>query len=223
MLENLREEVRSAAFKMMEDGLVVGSDGNVSAKDPETGYVAVTPSGMAYDQINKDDIVIVDTDQNVIWGERKPSWETPMHTFIHKHREDVFAVMHTHSPYATMFAIANRDLPPATMNLAAQFGGVVRCAPYARTGSEEMGPINLEYLGEAGRGILLGNHGALFIGPHLEKVLTLAKALEEGAKQVYEASLLGDPIPLPDEEVKWLFDLIAIFEAEAEGKEAKVG
>jgi L-fuculose-phosphate aldolase/L-ribulose-5-phosphate 4-epimerase len=222
MLENLREEVRLAAVGMLEAGLVVGSDGNVSAKDPETGYVAVTPSGMAYDQIDKDDIVIVDVDQNVIWGERKPSWETPMHTFIHKHREDVFAVMHTHSHYATLFAIANQDIPPATMNLAAQFGGIVRCAPYVRTGSDDMGPLNLEYLGENGRGILLGNHGALLIGPHLNKVLTLAKALEDGAKQVYAASMLGEPIPLPQEEIQWLFELVSSFEAEAE-EEAKVG
>jgi L-ribulose-5-phosphate 4-epimerase len=223
MLENLREELRLAALGMMEAGLVVGSDGNVSVRDPETGYVAITPSGMAYDVITKDDVVIVDVDQKVIWGERKPSWETPMHTYIHKYRKDVFAVMHTHSHYASMFAIANRDLPPATMNLAAQFGGVVRCAPYVRTGSDDMGPINLEYLGDKGRGILLGNHGALLIGPTLKKVLTLAKALEEGAKQVYAAAMLGDPVPLPQEEIQWLFDLVSSFEAEAAEKEAKVG
>lgn len=223
MLKELREKVRAAALGMMEADLVVGSDGNVSARDPETGYVAITPSGMPYDKITVDDVVIVDVDQKIIWGERKPSWETPMHTYIYKHRQDVFAVMHTHSHYASMFAIAHRDLPPATMNLAAQFGGPIRCAPYARTGSEQMGPINLKYLGESGRAILLGNHGALIIGPDFDKVLTLAKALEEGAKLVYEASQLGTPKPLPEKEVRWLFDLVASFEAEAQGKGAKVG
>jgi ribulose-5-phosphate 4-epimerase/fuculose-1-phosphate aldolase len=70
---------------------------------------------------------------------------------------------------------------------------------------------------------LLGNHGALLIGPTLKKVLNLAKALEEGAKQVYAATMLGDPVPLPQEETQWLFDLVSSFEAEAEEKEAKVG
>ncbi len=221
MLEGLRKEVHKAALEMLGANLVVGSDGNVSAKDPETGYIAITPSGMAYDQISPDDFVIVNDDQEIIWGEQKPSWETPMHTYLHKHREGVVAIMHTHSHYASMFAIANRDLPAATMNLAAQFGGTVPCAPYVRTGSDEMGPINMEYLQKNGRGILLGNHGALLVGPSLKKVLQLAKALEDGAKQVYEASLLGDPPPLPDEEIRWLFDLISSFEVEDE--ETKVG
>ncbi len=212
MLGNLREEVRLTALKMMEEGLVVGSEGNVSAKDPETGYIAITPSGMDYDIMTQDDIVIVDVDQRVIWGERKPSWETPMHTHMHKHRQDIFGIMHTHSLYASLFAIANRDLPPATMNLAAQFGGAVRCAPYVRTGSQDMGPIHLKYLGENGRGILLGNHGALLIGPSLKTVLSLAKVLEEEAKRVYAAALLGDPIPLPQNEIDWLFNMVTGFE-----------
>jgi L-ribulose-5-phosphate 4-epimerase len=221
MLETLREEVRQAAAAMQKAGLVVGSDGNVSARDPETGHIAITPSGMPYDEIDADDFVIVDVDQNVIWGKRKPSWETPMHTYLHKHLPDVFAIMHTHSRYATMFAIAQRDIPAATMNLAAQFGGTVPCAPYARTGSEEMGSSNLEYLKVNQRGILLGNHGTLLVGPNLKKVLQLAEALEDGAKQVYEASLIGDPSPLPDEEIRWLFDLVNSFEEEEQ--KVKVG
>jgi L-ribulose-5-phosphate 4-epimerase len=213
MLAELREQVRVTALAMSKAGLVVGTDGNVSAKDPETGLVAITPSGMPYDQIVTDDIVIVDVDRNVIWGQRKPSWETPMHTYVHKHRVDVFAVMHTHSWYATLFAMANRDLPPVTMNLAAQFGRTVRCAPYTRTGSDEMGPVNQEYLGPDGKGVLLGNHGTLCVGPTLKKVLKLSEALEEGAKFAYQASTLGPPVPLPEPEIRWLYDLIAEFEA----------
>jgi L-ribulose-5-phosphate 4-epimerase len=214
MLAELREQVRATALAMSRAGLVVGTDGNVSAKDPETGYIAITPSGMPYDQIAVDDVVIVDVDRNIIWGDRRPSWETPMHTYVHKHRSDVFAIMHTHSWYATLFAIANRDLPPATMPLAAQFGRPVRCAPYARTGSDEMGSINLEYLGPDGKGVLLGNHGTLCVARSLKKVLTLSEALEHGAQMVYQAASLGMPVPLSEVEVKYLFDLVAGFEAE---------
>lgn len=221
MLVELREAVRATALAMAHAGLVVGTDGNVSAKDPETGLVAITPSGMPYDTIVTDDIVIVDYDRKVIWGHRRPSWETPMHTYVHQHRPDVFAVMHTHSWYASMFAIANRDLPPATMNLAAQFGGTVRCAPYARTGSDEMGSINLEYLGPNGKAVLLGNHGTLCVAPTLKKVLKLSEALEEGAKLVYQATLVGNPTPLPQPEVDWLYELVAGFEA-AEAESDKV-
>jgi L-ribulose-5-phosphate 4-epimerase len=220
MLAELREQVRVAALAMFQTGLVVGTDGNVSAKDPETGYIAITPSGMPYDQIKVDDVVIVDTDRKVLWGERRPSWETPMHTYVHKRRGDVFAIMHTHSWYASLFAIANRDLPPVTMNLAAQFGRTVRCAPYARTGSDEMGSINMEYLGPDGKGVLLGNHGTLCVAPTLSKVLRLSEALEHGAKMAYEAAVLGMPVPLPEPEVQYLFDLVAGFEAEERAAES---
>lgn len=218
MLTDLREEVCATALAMFKAGLVVGTDGNVSVKDPETGYVAITPSGMPYEQITADDVVIVDVDHKVIWGKNRPSWETPMHTYVHKHRSDVFAVMHTHSWYATLFAIANRDLPPVTMSLAAQFGGTVRCAPYTRTGSEEMGRVNLEYLG-VGKAVLLGNHGTLCVAPTLKKVLKLSEALEEGAKMAYQAALLGKIVPLPDGEVTWLYELVASFEAQASKEE----
>lgn len=220
MLEELRESVRATAVAMFRNGLVVGTDGNVSAKDPETGLIAITPSGMPYEQIEVDDVPIVDVDGNVIWGKRKPSWETPMHTYVHKHRDDVRAVMHTHSWYATLFAMANRSLPPVTMNLAAQFGGVVPCAPYVRTGSTEMGSVNMEYLGRDGKGILLGNHGTLCVAPDLKKVLRLSEVLEEGAKIAYYATSLGKLIPLPNQEIQWLFDLIASFEAQAKRAES---
>src|SRR5688500_14326587 len=86
MLADLREAVRRTALEMMQAGLVGGTDGNVSARDPESGLIAITPSGLPYDQIAADDIVIVDADRDVLWGTRKPSWETPMHTAIHRHR-----------------------------------------------------------------------------------------------------------------------------------------
>ncbi|OGO17090.1 MAG: hypothetical protein A2Z14_08960 [Chloroflexi bacterium RBG_16_48_8] len=223
MLNNLREEVRSTALAMLEAGLVVGSQGNVSAKDPATGLIAITPTNMSYDSITKDDIVIVDVDQRLIWGERKPSCETPMHSYIHKHRKDVYAILHTHSHYATIFAIANRGIPPATINLAAYFGGEVRCAPYVRTGSDTMGPINLSYFGEKGEAILLGNHGALFIGSNLHKVLKLAITLEEGANQIYHAALLGNVVPLPPDEIQWLFNNLPGSEIEGQEKEMLKG
>jgi ribulose-5-phosphate 4-epimerase/fuculose-1-phosphate aldolase len=224
MLKELREKLRDTAIGMSRAGLVVGSDGNVSAKDPETGYIAITPSGMAYEETEVDDFVIVDVEGKVIWGNRKPSWETPMHTYIHKHRDDVFAIMHTHAPYATLFAIANQEIPPVTMNLAAHFGGTVPCVPYVRTGSPEMGPMNLEYLGLSRKAVLLGNHGTLCIAQNLDKVLQLSEVLEEGAKFAYQAALLGNMVPLPEEETKWLFDLVASFEVEATEKEKeKVG
>jgi len=206
MLENLREEVRSTALAMLEAGLVVGSQGNVSVKDPATGLIAITPTTMPYNILTRDDIVIVDTDQKVIWGERKPSCETPMHSFIHKHRKDVSAIIHTHSTYATFFALTNKDIPAATINLAAHFGEDIRCAPYVRSGSEMMGPNNLKYFGENGKAILLGNHGALFIGSNLQKVLKLAIVLEEEAKLIYHAALLGKVVPLPPAEIRWLND-----------------
>ncbi len=206
MLSELREQVRLTALRMFEAGLVVGTEGNVSAKDPETGLIAITPSAQPYDQITPDDVVILDGDRKVVWGTRRPSWETPMHVYLHTHRPDVVAVMHTHSQYATAFAIANRDLPPATLGLARFFGGTVRCAPYVRTGSDEMGTSNLEYFGKEGRAILLGNHGTLCVAPSLEGVVKLSIALEESAKLIFRATVLGGAVSLPADEIAWAYE-----------------
>ncbi len=213
MLEQLRKDVLATAIGMLEAGLVEGSDGNVSAKDPLSGHIAITPSGLHYDKITPDDIVIVDINRNVLWGSRTPSSETGGHCYIHQHRKDVFAVMHTHSYYATVFAIAGRELPPATMGLAAHFGGIIRCAPWTRTGSEAVGPSMVETLGEHGKAILMKNHGALCVAPSLKKVLSLAIALEQSAKLLYDATVIGEPTAIPDEDVRWLSDLVASFEA----------
>jgi len=222
MLQELRESVRKAAFEMMKAGLVVGSDGNVSGRDSDTGYIAITPSGVPYDQISAADIPLVNSEGKVVWGDRRPSSETPMHVCIHNHRRDVRAIMHTHSHYATLFAIAQRPIPVATMTIAAHFGGPVPCAPYVRPGSPEMGTANLAALGKNGRAMLLGNHGALIVGPDLDKVLVLAMALEEGAKMIYASWALGEPVPLPDAEAHWLFDLVNGMDVEATAK-TKVG
>jgi ribulose-5-phosphate 4-epimerase/fuculose-1-phosphate aldolase len=212
MLEKLRHELRMAALEMMKLGLVEGTDGNVSVRDPETGYIAITPSGMLYEKIDDDDVMLIDVDQKIIWGTNKPSSEAPMHTYVMKHRPEVNAVMHTHSHYASLFAIANRDIPPATMNLAAQFAGPVRCTPYTRPGSDDMGPNNLKYMGENGHAVLIGNHGTLCVAPTLAKVLQYAKILEDHAKMIYEASALGAPVPLPQPEIDWIHELVKSFE-----------
>jgi L-ribulose-5-phosphate 4-epimerase len=213
MLAELREQVRLTALAMATTGLVTGTDGNVSAKDPATGLVVITPSGIPYAEIATDDVMIVDVDRNVVWGRNEPSWETPMHTYIHKHRADVFAVMHTHSWFASLFAYANRDLQPVTMSLSAQFGRTVRCAPYTRTGSADVCGVILDHLGSDGKAVLLGNHGTLCAGPSLEKVLKWSEALERGAKLAYHASTLGPLVPLPPPEVQWMYDLAAGFAA----------
>jgi len=224
MLETLREELRLTALEMMRSGLAHDGEGNVSVRDGETGYVVVTPSGIPYEQRRTQDMVVMDVDGNVVWGERKPSWETPMHLYIFKHNPKVGAVMHTHSYYAMLMSIAGVDLPPTTMNIAATFGGPVRCCPYVRTGSAEAGRVALEVMGETGKAVLLGNHGTLAIGPDLPTVLRISKTLEEGAKLHYQAACMGvQPRPLPPDEVKWLYDLIQSFNEQAKAEEkAKV-
>lgn len=216
MLEQLRKEVLTTAIGMLDAGLVEGSDGNVSAKDPESGYIAITPSGLEYDRITPDDIVIVDVNRNVLWGNRAPSSETGGHCYLHQHRKDLFAVMHTHSYYATVFAIAGKELPPATMGLAAHFGGTIRCAPWTRTGSDAVGPSLIEALGQHGKAILMKNHGALCVAPSLKKVLSLAIALEQGAKLLYDAMVIGEPSAIPEEDVRWLNELLSSFESKEE-------
>jgi len=213
MLEELRELVCHYAREMYRHNLVTGSDGNVSARDPETGYLAITPSGYPYEQMGKKDIVIIDLDCHALWGCHMASSESPMHTYIYRKRPDVHAVMHTHSWYATVFAIAQMSIPPATQGIAVQFGGPVPCTPYVRTGSVEVGPVAIKYLGN-GRGILLGNHGTLCVAPTLNYVLKLSLELEKGAKLISQALSIGAPTEISTEDIAWLHEKFGTFKNE---------
>lgn len=199
-IETLRKEVLDAALEMSRMALARGTSGNISARDPESGLVAITPTGLPYGTLRPEDIVVVDVDSKVVEGKHGPSSETPMHTAIYRARPDVFGVVHTHSPYATALSVANVELPVITIPLVAL--GPVKIVPFELPGSDELAKAVVAYLGADKDAVILQNHGVLCTGPNVAKALSSAVDVEEGAQVALFAMLAGAVNPIPDEAVR---------------------
>jgi L-fuculose-phosphate aldolase len=204
-LGELRAEVARYAKKMVASGLVRAAQGNLSARDPETGLICITPSGMDYDLVTAADIVVIDEQGEVVEGAHRPSVETPLHTLLLRRRSDIHCVMHTHSLYATAFGVVYEPLPMVLAESALCLGGTVPIAPYQMSGTPEFAELIAETMGDA-NAIIWGNHGAMVVGPSLNATFSAAHALEDGAKVYALARQLGTPVLLPPEEVKKLHD-----------------
>lgn len=203
LLPELRERVVAVARKMLTTRLVAGASGNVSARDPETGLVAVTPSQRDYDTMTAEDIVIVDLQHNVVEGKWKPSVETPMHTFVYRARPDVLGVVHSHSIWATAFSLVGDEMPVVFPEMIWTIGGSLRVAPYTPPATDQLAEVALTVMGDR-RAVILGNHGPLAIGRSVEEALKIAVSLEESAETYCAALAMGQPRALPPEEVRRL-------------------
>ncbi|MDO4952505.1 MAG: class II aldolase/adducin family protein [Synergistaceae bacterium] len=197
-MNGLREKIISAALEMRRSGLVRGTSGNISART-DHGFL-ITPSGMAYESLVPEDLPEMDFMLRQISGDRKPSIEKEMHGLILKNRNDVSAVVHVHSVYASAVASARKDIPVITDNVTAFFGCAVPCAEYAPAGSPELARNVLSALG-GGFGVLLANHGALCVGVTPEEALLRCEILEETAKIYVLSQLLGGAVALDNKVV----------------------
>jgi len=200
VLERLRQEVLEVNLELPKAGLVRMTSGNASGRDPETGFVVIKPSGVRYEHLRLEDLVVVDLDGNIVEGRLKPSVDTATHLYIYRHRPDVNGIVHTHSPYATSFAALGQGIPVCLTAMADEFGAAIPCGPYAAVGGEEIGRVVVEHIGTS-RAILLQNHGVFAIGPSPWAALKAAVVTEDVAKTVHLAMLKGKPIEIPSEEV----------------------
>jgi L-fuculose-phosphate aldolase len=191
-----RAAVCRMAQRMYHAHLVRGTSGNVSMRVPASEYLAVTPSGMAYEALTPEDIVVIDLAGRVVAGTRRPSSESPMHRAIYRQRPDVHGVVHTHSIYATAFACLGEPMPVITTELAALVGGSVPVAPYAQAGTEAFAQVVVDTL-QDGAACLLQSHGVLGVGASLEEAYAVAEGLEEAAQVLFIARQLGQPRALP--------------------------
>lgn len=201
MLENLKQRVYKMNMMLPKNNLVTMTSGNVSGRDPETNLVVIKPSGVLYDEMTPEDMVVVDLDGNVVEGKLKPSVDTATHLYVYRHRSDVNGIVHTHSPYATSFAALGRSIPVYLTAIADEFGCAIPVGPYAKIGGEEIGKAIVDYIGES-PAILMKNHGVFTIGNSPEAALKAAVMVEDTAKTVHLSLLLGTPDVIPDEEVK---------------------
>ncbi len=200
-IATIREIIVRYARRMRQEGLVTGTSGNLSAKNPAAQTCLITPSGMEYDRMRPEDLVMVDLSGRVVDGGLRPSVDTMNHVAIYRARTDVAAVVHTHSPYATAFSVLHREIPPLLAEAAGFFGGPIRVMDYLPPASPQLGERAAAGLGRD-RAILLPNHGVIAAGESVEKAFTAALLVEHSARVALLASLMGQPKPVPRDEVE---------------------
>ena len=200
MLESLKDAVCQLHMELPKNNLVAWTSGNVSARDPESGLVVIKPSGVRYEDLRPEQMVVVNLDGKVLEGSLKPSSDTASHLYIYRHRQDVNGVVHTHSAYATAFAAVNRPIPVVLTAIADEFGGPIPCGGFTLIGDESIGKIVVESIG-ASPAVLLKNHGVFTIGKTAEAAVKAAIMTEDNARTVWLALQLGVPDEIPAEDV----------------------
>ena len=198
----VREEIVRVARLLRAGGLAIGTSGNVGARMAD-GRIAITPATMDYDDMTPDDVVIVEADGSPSEGRRQPSSELRIHLGIFGARPDVGGIVHSHSPYATAYAAARREVPAVHYALALLVGpgrDTVRVAPYATFGTEALARNAVATLG-SDQAVLLANHGAIAVAGSLASALGRAERIEELAMLAWRAEQLGGATFLDAEEL----------------------
>jgi L-ribulose-5-phosphate 4-epimerase len=204
-LKALKKAVWEANQGIYRAGLVTMHSGNASGIDRARGIVVIKPSGMDYDKMRPSDMVVTDLNGKSIDSRWKPSVDLPHHLYLYKNRPDIGGVIHTHSNYATSFALLGRPIPCYLTAIADEFGCDIPCVPYVDNQGDNIGQAILQHIGSS-PAVLLANHGAFAIGKTPRDALKAAVMLEDVAHTCHLALLKGDPQPLPPHEVKKWFD-----------------
>jgi L-ribulose-5-phosphate 4-epimerase len=204
-LQALRDQLVTLHEELPRNNLVVWTGGNVSARDPESGLVAIKPSGVRYEDLTAESMVVLDPDGTVVEGTNSPSSDTYSHQYIYRHRPDVNGVVHTQSRYATAFAAVGREIPVFLTGQADEFGGPIPCAGFSLIGDDSIGRLVVEGIGRS-PAILLKNHGVFTIGPTATAAVKAAVMTEDVAATAFLALQLGTPDLLPDDVVAKLHD-----------------
>lgn len=200
MFEATKREIIKAGMNLDRYGLIALAGGNVSVR-MESGEILVTPSGMIYEDLVEDDILVMDINGNVIEGTRKSSSDTEAILYIMQNRPDVMAAIHTHQPYATAVGLIQDEFEVNLTTLANATAGPVPVTPYSSAGSIEMGMDTVKYIGE-GRAVILAHHGVMTIGKDLKQALYAAVYLEEAAKCYLAAKACGETKKMTPEQIE---------------------
>ena len=191
MLTELREEVLAMNLELPANRLVVWSGGNVSGRDAETGLIVIKPSGVPFAGLTVESLVVTDIDGNVVEGTMKPSVDLGIHLVIYRGRPDVRGICHTHSPYATSFAVRGEALPAALTPLVHMLGGNVPCTRYATPGADDTGEAVLDAVGSTGKVALVQRHGLFSMGHSATESVKIALYTEEAAMTIRIAQIAG--------------------------------
>lgn len=193
----LKKQVLDTAKKAYAEKLMAGTSGNLSVWHKESGSLIITPSSYDYSIMEVKDIVVIDLEGNILEGIHKPSSEWKMHAEIYKNLPHVKAIVHTHSPYATSFAVNHKEIPVILIEMIPFLKGSVEIAAYAPQGSVEVGISTLPIL-ENKNACLLANHGVVTVGDNLKEAYINSVYVEDSAKIYHMALAVGEPVVIKD-------------------------
>jgi L-ribulose-5-phosphate 4-epimerase len=206
-IERLRVEVAHLHGELVRYGLVVWTAGNISARVPGADLLVIKPSGVPYDELSPENMVVCDLDGNVVEGHHQPSSDTATSAFVYRSMPGVGGVVHTHSTYATAWASRGEAIPCVLTMMADEFGGEIPIAPFALIGGEEIGKAIVETLSDhRSNAVLLKNHGVFAIGKTAREAVKAAVMCEDVARSVHIARQLGSPQPILPADIDALYD-----------------
>lgn len=206
-MKDEKDEIVEAGKEIYERGLVAGTWGNISRRlEEEPGKFLITPSGIDYREIEPEDLVLLNLNGDKIEGEKEPSTERPLHSLILSSREEIDAIVHTHSSFASAVSCLRHDIPPILEDMVQIIGGRIKTAKYELPGTKDLAKSALEGLQDR-KAVLLANHGAVALGESMEEALKVAEIIEKSAKVYLMAELVGAPKEISEEDMEYLRDL----------------
>ena len=211
LIARTREALVGLHHELVRNELVKWTSGNVSQRmtfdDGSPDLFAIKPSGVRYEDLTAESMVICDLDGNLVMGELSPSSDTAAHAYVYRNMAHVNGVVHTHSNYACGFAAVGKEIPCILTAIADEFGGPIPVGPFAIIGDDSIGKGIVETLsGHRSPAVLMQNHGVFTIGADAKAAVKAAVMCEDNAKSAFIALQLGSPIPIPESAVESLFN-----------------
>ncbi|HYJ76454.1 MAG TPA: L-ribulose-5-phosphate 4-epimerase [Kineosporiaceae bacterium] len=206
-IRRLRKTIAGLHAELVRYNLVVWTAGNVSGRVPGADLLVIKPSGVSYDELAPDNMIVCDLDGEVVEGDFSPSSDTAAHAYVYRHMRDVGGVVHTHSTYACAWAARAEPIPCVLTMMADEFGGEIPVGPFALIGNDDIGKGIVETLsGHRSPAVLMRNHGPFAIGKDPKAAVKAAVMCEDVARSVHISRQLGEPVPIAAEDVDYLYD-----------------
>ncbi|SDC89334.1 L-ribulose 5-phosphate 4-epimerase [Mycolicibacterium neoaurum] len=206
-ITDLRRHVCELHAELTRYGLVIWTAGNISARVPGRDLLVIKPSGVSYDAMRPEHMVVCSLDGDLIDGDLAPSSDTAAHAYVYRHMPEVGGVVHTHSTYATAWAAVGEPIPCVLTMIADEFGGEIPVGPFAAIGDDSIGRGIVETLRDSrSAAVLMRNHGPFTVGADARSAVKAAVMLEDVARTTFISRQLGTPQLLPAAVVDGLFD-----------------
>jgi L-ribulose-5-phosphate 4-epimerase len=205
-VQAIREHVAALHTELPRNNLIVWTAGNVSARVPDADLFVIKPSGVSYDELSADAMVVTDLDGNLVDGDYTPSSDTAAHAYVYRHMPDINGVVHTHSTYATAWCARAEPIPCVLTMIADEFGGDIPVGPFALIGDDSIGRGIVDTLaGSRSKAVLMRNHGVFTIGRTPREAVKAAVMCEDVARTVHIARQLGEVLPIAETDVDSLY------------------